>query len=321
MSLYLNAIDFAATFLILVLVSLVLRKIGMIQKSDSTLIAQLIVNVVLPALLVDNLSKVSVSRSVLQDASTFFAVEVFLLILSYAVGSFLLRLPKASLGVFILCSTIGSTAILGVSYISFIFNADNEAVAKGLLISQLAVGLPAYIFCPIIAMWAGKNRSNRIDWLKQCKQILTTPTIIAIVLGLSWTWLNLPTHGGLIGSLFAAMDLIGKCLDFLVALLLGLTVQRIPLNKNLPVILCCSAFILILEPVLLYNLQTALSFSAKDIQITYFLASMPAAYTIIAYAVRYQADVTLAATLVVSTQIISVITIPSMMPFLSVFNH
>jgi predicted permease len=59
----------------------------------------------------------------------------------------------------------------------------------------------------------------------------------------------------------------------------------------------------------------------KDKQICYFLSSMPAAYTIIAYAVRYGADVPLASTLVVSTKLLSVITIPTMMPFLKIFSQ
>lgn len=320
MDLYLNAIEFAATFIILLLVSLILRQQGVVQKDDASLFAKLIVNVVLPSLLINTLAKISVNTEILKVAASFIAVEAFIFGVSFAVGKFLLNLPRASLGVFVLCSTVGSTAILGIAYISFIFEGESEAVGKGLLISQLAVGIPAYIFCPVVCMWSGNLDFNKTQWLTHCKMILTTPTIVAIVIGLIWSYIGLPTTGGLIGTAFTAMDIIGKSLVFLVAILLGLTIQSIPFRKNILVILACAFFILILEPVLLFKIQIWLGFEIKDIQICYFLSSMPAAYTIIAYAVRYGADVPLASTLVVSTKLISVVTIPSMMPFLGIFN-
>jgi predicted permease len=48
---------------------------------------------------------------------------------------------------------------------------------------------------------------------------------------------------------------------------------------------------------------------------------MPAAYTIIAYAVRYKADVRLASTLVIATKLFSIATIPSLMLLLSLSQN
>ena len=321
MNLYFNAIEFAATFIILLAVSLLLRHQGVIKQTDATLFAKLIVNVVLPALLVSTLSKISVNTGILKVAATFLAVEALVFGASYAVGLYILSLKRPSLGVFILCSTVGSTAILGISYISFVFQGDAEAVGKGLLISQLAVGIPAYIFCPMVCMWSGNKGVEKFRWLGHCKSILTTPTIIAILIGVTWSALGIPTSGGIIGTVFTAMEIIGKSLVFLVAILLGLTIQRIPLRENILTISFCALFILIAEPLLLFHLQTYLGLEMKDKQICYFLSSMPAAYTIIAYAVRYGADVPLASTLVVSTKLLSVLTIPTMMPFLKIFSH
>jgi predicted permease len=320
MNLYLNTVEFAATFIVLLAVSLVLRYQGVIQKSDAPLFAKLIVNVVLPALLVSTLSKISINTDILRLSLSFLAVEAFIFGLSFTVGRYLLRLPRKSLGVFTLCSSGGSTAILGIAYISFIFEGESEAVGKGLLISQLAVGIPANILCPIVCMWSGTTGFNRQQWFGHCRSILTTPTVLAVLVGLTWSYIGIPTSGGFIGTLFTAMEIISKCLVFLVAILLGLTIQRIPIRKNIPVIVACTLFILVAEPLLLFKLQTWLGFEIKDIQICYLLSSMPAAYTIIAYAVRYGADVTLASTLVVSTKLISIVTIPTMMPFLGIFN-
>jgi predicted permease len=321
MNLYLNAIEFAASFVILLVVSLVLRYLGVIQKSDAALFSKLIVNVVLPALLVSSLSKISANFEILKVAASFLVVEIMLFGVAFVVGRYVLNLPKVSLGVFVLCSTVGSTAILGIAYISFVFNGEVEAVGKGLLISQLAVGIPAYIFCPIVCMWSGDADFNKSQWFGHCKSLLMTPTIVAILIGLVWSFVGLPTSGGFIGTIFTAMDIIGRSLVFLVAILLGLTIQRIPFRENILVVFICAFFILVAEPLLLFKIQTWLGFDIKDIQICYFLSSMPAAYTIIAYAVRYGADVPLASTLVVSTKLISIVTIPTMMPFLGIFHY
>jgi predicted permease len=318
MDLYLKTIEFAATFIILLLFAFILRWLDILQKSDAPVFAKLIVNVVLPSLLLSNLARISLDTSVLADTLTFFFVEVLVFGLAFLVGRYALHLPKTSLGVFVLSSTIGSTAILGISYVSFVFDANIEAVAKALLISQIAVGIPAYILCPIVLMWTGDAEPKSYGFWSKALEIFKTPTIIAIFFGIAWSFLEIPTQGILLDSLFTAMDIAGKSLVFLVALLLGLTIERIPIRDYALTILSCALIVLVIEPLALYGLQTLLGLNQFDKQLCYLLSSMPAAYTIIAYSVRYQADVKLASTLVVATKILSIITIPSLMLLLAV---
>jgi predicted permease len=56
-----------------------------------------------------------------------------------------------------------------------------------------------------------------------------------------------------------------------------------------------------------------MNIESKDMEISFLLAAMPASNSIIAFAVRYKTDPKLASTLVVTTNILSVITIPVML--------
>ena len=319
MDLYFKTLEFALIFIVLLLAALALRQLNVLKKADAPIFARLIVNAVLPALLFSHLAKISADASVISDSLTFFIIESTIFGLAFLTGRHLLKLPKSSLGVFVLCSTIGSTAILGISYVSFVFNGNVEAVARALLISQIAVGIPAYIICPITMVWASESSAAQLSAQEKCIEILKTPTILAILLGVSWSALRLPTGGLLLEPLFGAMDMAAQSLVFLVAILLGLTIERnIPIRKYLWIIICCALLVLIAEPLMLYALQTSMGFDQFNRQLCYLLSSMPAAYTIIAYAVRYKTDVKLASTLVISTKILSIATIPSLMLLFSI---
>lgn len=322
MNLYLKTSEFAAIFLILLMAALMLRWLKVLKQADAPLFAKLIVNLVLPALLLSHLAKISADPSVITDSLTFIFVEATIFGLASICGHHFLKLPKPSLGVFVLCSTIGSTAILGISYVTFVFDGNLEAVSRALLISQFAVGVPAYILCPIVLIWSSQSLAEQPSIWGKTIEVFKTPTIIAIIIGVSWSALKLPTEGLLMEPFFGAMDIASRSLVFLVAILLGLTIERGAFSrKYLPAILFCALLVLLAKPLMLYGFQRAIGIPRMNLQICYLLSSMPAAYTIIAYAVRYKADVRLASTLVIATKLLSIATIPSLMLLLSLSQN
>jgi hypothetical protein len=56
----------------------------------------------------------------------FLLAELITFFLSYAVGKFILKLLPPSLGVFTICSTFGSTAILGTAFITAVFQGYHQ---------------------------------------------------------------------------------------------------------------------------------------------------------------------------------------------------
>ena len=313
MVLYQNAISFTLSFTLLVVATLALRQLKVIHSEHAPYIGKLIVAFVLPAVLIEHLAKIQINHEVLQLVLCFLLAELITFFLSYAVGKFILKLLPPSLGVFTICSTFGSTAILGTAFITAVFQGDQHILAKGLLVGQLAVGIPAYILLPLISMKSGESSIPGQGWRDRAIEFLLTPTIIAIAIGLAWSGLSLPTEGIVLNSLFEAMGFIGGSLVFLVALLVGLTLEPFPVKKYAAPILLCSIFVLIIEPLVLYAIDSFMNIESKDMEISFVLAAMPASNSIIAFAVRYKTDPKLASTLVVTTNILSAITIPVML--------
>jgi len=319
MSLYDNTISFTASFVFLVLLTLFLRYRGIVNKSDAPLIARITVDFVLPALLVSKLIYVKVNADILWISSYILVAELLVGVCAYLIGKHLLKLPRPSLGVFILCSTFGSTAILGSAFITAIFNGDQAAVAYALVISQLSVGVPAYICFPIISMQFGDNHLRNETLFHKMRSILFSPSVMAIIFGLSWSTLDLPTQGVVITPLINAANYAGLSLILMVALLNGLTIEPIAIRDELMTIILCILFILILEPLIVFWLDEIFAISLRDRQISFILAAMPSANSIIAFAIRYKCNDKLAATFVTTTTIISAFSLPLLMSNLGIF--
>lgn len=321
MSLFTNAASFTASFIILVLISLFLRYRGVISKSDAPLIARLTVNFILPALLVSKLIFIQISPHVLYVSSLIIVAECLVGLAAYLAGRFLLKLPRPSLGVFILCCTFGSTAILGSAFITAVFDQDKTAVAYALVISQISTGVPAYILFPLISSQFGESSGNLETAWARARNIILSPTILAIIFGLAWSVLGLPTSGTLVTPLVNAANFVGMGLVLMVALLNGLSLDRIPLRQNFLTVLCCVGLLLLTEPMLVYAFGKIFDIPLRDRQISFILSGMPSANSTIAFAIRYKCDAKLAAILVTSTAIVGAMSLPTLMANLSIFTQ
>jgi predicted permease len=321
MNLYTNAASFTASFIFLVLMTLFLRYRGVISKSDAPLIARLTVDFVLPALLVSKLIFIQLSSQVLFISSLIILAECLVGMTAYLIGRFLLKLPRPSLGVFILCCTFGSTAILGTAFISAIFDQDKSAVAYSLVISQISTGVPAYIIFPLVSSYFGESSTGKETAGERFRKILFSPTVLAIIFGLGWGALGLPTHGAIITPLVNAANFVGLGLVLMVALLNGLSLERIPLRQNIGPVVCCVLCLLLTEPMLVYSFGKFFDIPLRDRQISFVLSGMPSANSTIAFAIRYKCDAKLAAILVTSTAVVAAFSLPTLMANLSIFSQ
>jgi predicted permease len=320
MDLYLNALSFTATLIILVSLTLYLRSKNIVSTTDAPMIARIVVGVVLPALLFRQLAFIDLTSEILRLSLYFILAQFLVASISVFVGKCLLKLPDPSLGVFILCSTFGSTAILGSAFISAVFHGDHHAIGTGLLVSQLAVGIPANIFCPIVVMVCGEARENKITTKNIIRTILLAPSTIAIALGLIWSVGSLPTEGLAITPIFKACEYVSGSLVFMVALLNGLSLQAISIKRDFITVISCCFLILVAEPTILYWINSLMQITTIDQQISFMLAAMPSSNSIIAFAIRYKADSKLAATLVTTTVALSALSVPLIMPFFRIFS-
>lgn len=308
--LFIPVIQFVFIFILMASSAFWLRYRGVMSVEHAPVISRMITDVVLPALIFYKMSDVSLTRHQIDAAMAMFGSEVIVGISAWAIGRYLIGLNKYALGAFILASTFGSTSMMGTALIQIVFPDNAEALAAGIMVAQAGVGVPNNTIGVLIALWFG-NHNEKIDLVKIFRTFMLNPAVIAFIGGLAWSYFSLPHAGLLLTVIFGALKFSGISLTFLVALLTGLTIKSMSRKDfGLPLI-ACSALLLIAEPIIAREID-AVTGTEESLTSTLLLllGAMPASPLAIAFSVRYGCDVDLAAKLVVSTCVISVVTLP-----------
>lgn len=280
------------------------------SSEHAPVISRMITDVVLPALIFYKMSDVSLTRHQIDAAMAMFGSEFIVGFSAWAIGRYLIGLNKYALGAFILASTFGSTSMMGTALIQIVFPDNAEALAAGIMVAQAGVGVPNNTIGVLIALWFG-NHNEKIDFAKISRTFMLNPAVIAFIGGLAWSYFSLPHTGLMLTVIFGALKFSGISLTFLVALLTGLTIKRMTRKDfGLPLI-TCSALLLIAEPIIAREIDAATGMEESlTSTLLLLLGAMPASPLAIAFSVRYGCDVDLAAKLVVSTCVISIVTLP-----------
>lgn len=273
-------------------------------------ISRMITDVVLPALIFYKMSDVSLTRHQIDAAMAMIGSEVIVGTGSWVIGRYLLGLNKYALGAFILASTFGSTSLMGTALIQIVFPDNSEALSAAIMIAQAGVGVPINTIGVLIALYFGNHNEN-VNFLKIFRTFILNPAAIAFIGGLAWSYLSLPNTGLLLTVVFGALKFSGISLTFLVALLTGLTIKRMGRKDfGLPLV-ACSALLLIAEPLIAREIDVVTGTEESlTSTLLLLLGAMPASPLAIAFSIRYGCDVDLAAKLVVSTCVLSVLTLP-----------
>lgn len=319
MNLYENAVTFTASFILMVISVLLLRYLQIIKTSDAPLISRLTINFVLPALLFSKLIFVELNAQALMTCVGMVFAEFLVGCVSLLIGKHLLHLPKRSLGVFILCSTFGSTAILGTAFITAIFKGDDPTIAYALMVAELSNGIPGYIFLYVISKRYGDGPVVSESIMERAFSLLKSPPISAIILSLAWSALKLPTEGLFITPIIDSTTYIGSGLVLMIALMNGLALAPIAFRENIVTVVLCASLVLVIKPLIAHGFNLVTDVPLADMRICLIESAMPSANAVIAYAIRYKCDEGLAAILVTSTAILGALSLPALMHHLSIF--
>ncbi len=308
--LYIPVIQFVLIFILIASSALWLKFRGVLAEAHAPVISRVITDFVLPALIFYNMSNITPTGHQIDASMAIIGSELVTGIIAYLIGRFVIRFNKGALGTFILASTFGSISLMGTSLIQIVFPNDASALATGVTISQLAVGLPINTIGALIALWFGSLNTN-VSLVQILKQLFFNPPVAAFIAGLLWSFFSLPHTGFLLTILFGALKFSGASLTFLVALLTGLTIKKIERKDfGLPLFVC-AILLLVLQPIIARELDVITgNMESMTSVLLVLLGAMPASPLVIAYSVRYGCDVDLAAKLVVNTCVISIFTIP-----------
>jgi predicted permease len=309
-ALFIPVIQFVLIFILMASSALWLKFRGVLTEAHAPVISKIITDAALPALIFLKISEASPTHHQIDAAMAMIGSELITGIIAWLIGRFVIRFNNYALGVFVIASTFGATGVTGTALIQVVFPNNAEALATGITLAQVGVGVPNNTIGVLIALWFG-SRSSKVDLKNIVKTFILNPPVIAFIAGLLWSLLSLPHTGFLLTILFGALQFSGLSLTFLAALLTGLTMNKIERKDfGLP-LFSCALLLLVAQPVIAYEIDAITGETESTTSVLLLLlGAMPASPLVIAYAVRYGGDVDLASKLVVCTYALSMFTLP-----------
>lgn len=298
--------SFVFIFLLMIAVSLWLRRRGVLSPAQSPLVSRIITEGVLPAMIFSYVARSSMEPVLLEMAALIAVAEALACAISVLVGRYVLRLERVSLGSFVLTSSFGSTSLIGNALLDVVFHGSAAVLGMGMVIGQFGVGVPNNTVGLWIGMHSGDARAGRPDRLA----ILKTPVMIAVLGGVAWNLSGISTTLPVIGSVFGALSLVAASLPFLAAMITGMSLAPIDWRRLAPEIVLGQTLQLVLKPLFVLWALSVLPLANLDREVTLLLSALPASPLAVAFASRYGGDTNLATSLVVASTVISVVTLP-----------
>jgi len=299
----------------LILLAMGLRRLGLVKEAQGPLFATLVTHVTLPALIF-----VSLARSILHWeyavlALVMLGAEVASLALAWLAGRRLALAPP-QLGAVMLVAGFGSSSLLGYALITEVYGADSQAIAEAVIISELGVGPALFTLGTMIALYYGSNAKDAGARMVEALKFFRSPIFVAVVLGLFWSVLRLPTNGSYLGPLFQAIGVLGSANTFVVAMTVGLLLHFEGIRSLVGLAALVITIKLILKPFIVWLPAVGLSMSDTQIQILVLEAAMPSALLTVVLASSYGCDAKLASKLVFATSLASSVTLMAMFSLL-----
>lgn len=309
MNLFHGASSFIVLFLSLILAVLLLRRCKVIEADQNPIFSKLLTSFVLPAFIFSQVANLQVEYSYLFFGATILISELITGIVSWATGKWILRLDRPSTGAFVLGSTFGSVSQIGNAFLKVVFDNNAAVSAMGVVTGQFGVGLPVNIVGPVVAKSFG-DVENKNSLFGLIKSIFMNPPTIALILGVLWNRLNIPSDGFIVKMLFEGLNVVSASMTFLVAVIIGLSLKPIQMKGIWIVLILAAFFQLALQPFITYGIFSILNEQNVHHQATLFLSAMPATPLAVVFCARYGANPQLASQIVIFTCILSLISIP-----------
>ena len=309
MNLFHGASGFIGIFLCLVLAVLLLRHWKVIEAEQSPIFSKLLTSFVLPAFIFSQVANIKVEYSYLFFGAVILVSELITGVASWSTAKWVLRLDRPSTGAFILGSTFGSSSQIGNAFLKVVFDNNAAISAMGLVTGQFGIGLPVNVVGPVVAKSFGASENNN-SLLSLVKSLFMNPPTVALILGIVWSRLNIPSDIFIVKMLFEGLNIVSASMTFLVAVIIGLSLKPIKMKGIWIVLILAAFFQLALQPFITYGIFSLLSEQNEHHQATLFLSAMPATPLAVVFCARYGANAQLASQIVIFTCILSLLSIP-----------
>lgn len=312
----LHVTETVIAFTLLVLAGYFLKRKGVLKQEDSALFARLLTQAVLPATIFYQLWTHPLSSGNFTPVLVMFLTGTVALAISWLAGV-LLKFDSPSTGALMIVSSFGSSALIGYPIIQYAFSNDPQALAEGIAISELGVGLPIFILCPVVAMYFGGTFKGGQDLRKLAKDYLLSPIFISVILGLVFSRLNFPDGMPLVDTVREALKMTQGALVVIAAVILGLQLSFQP-ERGFWALIAVSILVqMLFQPWFSHALSGLLPVSAENRQILVLMSAMPAAILGPVFAARYNCAAKTATLLTFTHIAISPVLVPVVFAFLA----
>jgi predicted permease len=304
-----HIIETVLAFSMVVVLSIFLKKKEIVRGGDVGIFAKLLTQVVLPAVIFFQfLKNPPAARHVLPIVAMLIAGCCTLLV-AWAIGR-MMGFSRATTGALMMVSSFGSSALLGYPLIQYTFPHDPEAMTEAILISELAVGLPIFTLCPLVAIHFGEASGSAGSVRGTMAQYFKSPIFIAVVLGLVVSQFHLPLASPFLEPILQAGAIIDGTLAALACLILGLQIEVKSIQRLLPVVAISALLEMGLQPLLAHGQAVLYHLSSLETQVLVLIAAMPSAVLGPVFAARYRCDGEMASTVTFINIILGAVGIP-----------
>ncbi|MBW2710732.1 MAG: AEC family transporter, partial [Deltaproteobacteria bacterium] len=191
MDVFHNLINAILTIVILYALALYLRWKGTLTEDHSLILARIVTDLCLPAIIFVSLARQTIRLDQLEPALVMLGLELACIALAWFI-SVLLKFNKAQQGAIVFCSAFGSSTFLGYVIIMQMFPDSPEALSEAVLISEIGVGYPIFILGPILAAYFGSEKLDMKSQWKSSLGFFKSPVFFALLIGLLWGYFRLP---------------------------------------------------------------------------------------------------------------------------------
>ncbi len=312
----LHVVETVIAFTLLVMAAYLLKRKGVLKQEDSPLFARLLTQAVLPATIFYQLLTHRLSGESLAPVLIMFLSGTAALAISWLAG-ILLKFDRQSTGALMIVSSFGSSALIGYPIIQFAFANDPGALAEGIIISELGVGLPIFILCPAVAMYFGGTFKGSGDMRKLARDYFLSPIFISVVLGLLLSRIDIPAETPVVAAVMESLRMAQGALVIISALILGLQLSFQSMAGFWKLILVSILIQMVFQPFFNDFVSGLLNVSALNRQILVLISTMPAAILGPVFAARYECGSKTATLLTFTHIVISPVLVPAVFAFLS----
>jgi malate permease and related proteins len=297
-------IETAFSALVMIAIGMLLRRFGVVKREHASILVQLTLYVLLPALVLDIMVGANLDWGLVLVPFVAFAATAVMAPLGLLFARSL-RLGRSATGAVILMVAIANTGFFGLPLIAA--SGGDYSLPVALMYDALGTGVLIWTFNPLVASWFGRGEMEDAVGVRRAMSGLLLPPMWALVIGLI---LNLSGVRDLWDFVQFPVQYLAAALLPVVMLYAGMVLDWSGIADNWRIIAGVSVLKLALMPLVAFGAGYVLGFRGGDLETLTVLGAMPSGMMALVMGAYYRLPVSLLAGGVAVTTVLALFTIP-----------